>query len=169
MFYIFDLNLCCGERCVDYVEDTEDNGKYRPPIDGFLAFVSFIGSVWLFIGLLIMTAGVSLTDGLMVWIGVLLEAKIFLFILYHNFATKFTAKNKIKICCCPCPWPTYKETYPGSKYDKPRPDINGKFIWEDGYVPYPSLLSNVKAKLCGGASTQPQEKATEMKNPVNSA
>jgi len=116
-----------------------------------------------------MTVGVSITDGLMVWLGVFFEAKSFLGILYTNFATKFAAKNKIRICCCSCPWPTYKETYPGSKYGMPRPDINGKFKWEDGYVPYPSLLSKVKAKLCGGASTQPKEKATEMKNPVNSA
>jgi len=159
LFYICECRKCCGEKRVKYVEDTKKNGKYRPSVDGFLAFVSFIGSIWLFFGLLLMTLGVM---DIMVWVGVALEAKSWLGILYTNAPTKFAAKNKIYICCCPCPWPTYKETYPGSKYGMPKPDINGKFKWEDGYIPPPSPLERVKA-LCGqGAPAQEKDFSGEL-------
>ena len=96
-----------GDRGKEIVAETMKNAPLRPPIDGCLAFTQCLCSLWLIIGLLIMTVGVEINFGTaIVWSAVAIETSTLLLNLKTNLCTKFKARNDMHLGCL-IPWPRY--------------------------------------------------------------
>lgn len=142
-----------GERGKEIVKETLKNAPYRPGVTGFLAFIALLGDIGLTFGLFLMSLGVNPIDNAANWSAVGLGIGNIAMNIKTNIKSKYKAKQKFYLCC-PIPWPTFVDSYDGEKYGMPKPDVNGKFFWEEGYIK-PPLLPCLK-------SDDSDEKGTEL-------
>jgi len=98
---------CGGEKGKKRVAKTLEEAPFRPAVDGFLAFFSMLCSLWLIIGLLLLTIGVEVNiSTAFTWSACIMEIKTFLMNCKGNVGTRYKAKNQLYIYCS-IPWPKY--------------------------------------------------------------